>query len=329
MTVQSSNRYYAAACQTDFPAVDDRSGIADNVKHMCDMIENTISGYEPFHDVRLFVFPEFAHSPPIYKTVSELKENLAVTIPNEHTDAYCKIAKYYGCYIQTGTFIESNPDYPDHVFNTTVLIGPEGILSVYRKANPWIPWEVHSSPHDIPDFPDEIFPVVDTELGKLGVAICYDWLFPEVLRQLRFNGAEILIRVSAYMDPWGTANPMDWWTLINRTRAVENSCYVVAANQAASYKNYPPFSWPGGSMIVDFDGRILSQAESGGGDKIVVAPIDIETLRYERERRMGHDMFSHTRSELYNYLDKPQFPSSNNDSQSIELLKQRIKNAKI
>ena len=328
MTSSSGNRYYAAACQTDFPAVETREGIAANVKTMCGMIEDTIAGYEPFHDVRLFVFPEFSHSPPIYKTVTELKQNLSVPIPNEHTDAYCKIAKQYGCYIQTGTFIESHPDYPDHLFNTTVLIGPTGILSIYRKANPWIPWEVHSSPHDIIDFPDDIFPVVDTELGKLGVAICYDWMFPEVLRQLRFNGAEVLIRVSAYMDPWGTAEPMDWWTLINRTRALENSCYVVAANQAASYQNYPPFSWPGGSMLVDFDGRILSQAESGGGNKIVVAPIDIGTLRYERERRQGHDMFNHTRTELYNYLDDTQFASSKNDPQSIQKLNQRIKHAK-
>ena len=55
--------------------------------------------------------------------------------------------------------------------------------------------------------------------------------------------------------------------------------YVVAANQGAKYENYPPFSWPGGSMIVDFDGRILSQAEPGPGDRIVVGPIDLAALR--------------------------------------------------
>ena len=48
---------------------------------------------------------------------------------------------------------------------------------------------------------------------------------------------------------------MDWWTLANRMRAIENMAYVVAANQAASREHYPPFTWPGGSMIVDFDGR--------------------------------------------------------------------------
>ena len=75
-------------------------------------------------------------------------------------------------------------------------------------------------------------PVYETSKGRIGVAICYDWLFPEPTRMLALNGAEVLVRVSAYMDPWGTAAPLDWWTTVNRVRALENMAYVVAANQA-------------------------------------------------------------------------------------------------
>ena len=75
----------------------------------------------------LFAFPEFAHSPPIYKTVDELREKLALAIPNEHTEAYEKLAKQYGCWIQTGTFIEIDEQYPEVLFNSTLLIGPTGI----------------------------------------------------------------------------------------------------------------------------------------------------------------------------------------------------------
>ena len=72
------------------------------------------------------------------------------------------------------------------------------------------------------------------------------------------NGAEILIRVSAYMDPWGATEPMNWWTTVNRCRALENTAFVVAANQGASLRHYPPYSWPGGSQVVDYDGhRVL------------------------------------------------------------------------
>ena len=322
--------YYAAACQTDFPCPTRRSEIAERTRRMCTMVEQAIVGYEPFFDVRLLCFPEFAHAAPIHTNANALLEHLCLPVPNEHTYAYEKIAKQYGCYIQTGTFLESDPDYPGCVFNTTVLIGPSGILSKYRKVNPWIPWEVHTSPHDLPDYAESLFPVVDTELGKLGVAICYDWCFPESIRQIALDGAEVILRVSAYMDPWGATPPMDWWTLFNRARAVENTVFVVASNQGAQLKHYPPFSWPGGSMIVDYDGRILAQADPGPGEKVVVAPIDIKTLRNERQRRVGHDMRSHLRSDAYDYLSRPYLhPAADADHPlEIDSLKQRIKGSK-
>ena len=101
-------------------------------------------------------------------------------------------------------------------------------------------------------------PVRLEPIGRIGCAICYDWLFPEAIRQLAANGAEVLLRVSAYMDPWGATEPMNWWTIVNRCRALENTAFVVAANQGASLRHYPPYSWPGGSQIVDFDGRMLA-----------------------------------------------------------------------
>ncbi len=294
------DRYYAAAIQTDLPNPRDRAGIAANTTRLLELIDAAVVGYEPFFDVRLVVFPEFAHAAPIYPTRRELLDKLAVPLPNEHLERYIAKARQHQIYIQTGTFLESDSRWPGHVFNSTCLVGPNGMLSRYRKVHPWLPWEVHTSPHDLlPAYDEPLFPVAETPLGRLGVAVCYDWLFPEAIRALALQGAEVLIRVSAYMDPWGTATPLDWWTLINRTRAVENMAFVVAANQGASLKHYPPFSWPGGSMIVDFDGRVLAQAEPGGGERIVVGPIDLAALRAERLRRRGHAMLGHLRPEAY------------------------------
>ena len=293
-------RYYAAACQFDMPNPTSRDEIRARVDRMLEMVEFAVTGYEPFFDVRLVVFPEFAHAAPIYTEVEKLLDRLALPIPNEHTDRYVQRAKKLGVYIQTGTFLESDERWPGHVFNTTCLIGPDGILTRYRKVHPWLPWELHTSPHDLlPEYDEPLFPVCETEIGVLGAAICYDWLFPEAIRQLALAGAELLIRVSAYMDPWGTAEPLDWWTTVNRVRALENMAYVVASNQASSLKNYPPFSWPGGSMVVDYDGRILSRADPGPGEKIVVGPIDLGALRKERDRRRGHHMLRHLRPEAY------------------------------
>jgi predicted amidohydrolase len=149
--MSSIQRYYAAACQIDLPNPKSRDGIAARANRMLEMIDHAVMGYEPFFDVKLIVFPEFAHAAPIYFTAAELLEHLALPIPNDFTDLYQRKAKKHGIYIQTGTFLEADAKWPGHVFNTTCLIGPAGILYKYRKVHPWIPWEVHTSPHDLPN----------------------------------------------------------------------------------------------------------------------------------------------------------------------------------
>ena len=301
-------RYAAAACQTDLINPLDRAQMRRNTDRIVDMIQSAVDGAAPFLPVRLVAFPEFAHAAPVFPTVAALIAKLAVPIPNEHTDRLAAKARELDIYIQSGTMIEADPRWPGVVFNTTCLIGPEGILYKYRKVNPWIPYEVHASPHDLPDYDAPLFPVADTPIGRIGCAICYDWLFPEAIRQLAANGAEVLVRVSAYMDPWGATEPMSWWTTVNRCRALENTAFVVAANQGASLRHYPPYSWPGGSQVVDFDGRLLAEASPGPGERIVVAPIDISALRHEREVRSGHQMLAHLRTEAYPVYGEHRYP---------------------
>jgi predicted amidohydrolase len=301
-------RYSVAACQTDMANPVERGQMRSNTDRILGIIDAAVAGSAPFLPVRLVVFPEFAHAAPVFPTVRELLQKLAVPIPNEHTERLTQKAREHGLYIQSGSMLEEDSRWPGVVFNTTCLIGPDGILSKYRKVNPWIPYEVHSSPHDLPGYDEPLFPVVETPIGRIGCAICYDWLFPEAIRQLAMNGAEILVRVSAYMDPWGATEPMNWWTIVNRCRALENVAYVVAANQGASLRHYPPYSWPGGSQIVDFDGRLIVDASPGPGERIVVGPIDVGALRHERESRAGHHMLAHLRTEAYPIYRQPVYP---------------------
>ena len=165
-------RYAAAACQTDCANPIGRLSMRQNTDRMLSMIESAVAGSAPFLPVRLVVFPEFAHAAPVFATVSELLDKLALPVPNEHTDRLERTAREHGIYIQSGSMIEVDPRWPDVVFNTTCLIGPEGLLYRYRKVNPWIPYEVHASPHDIADYPDPLFPVADTPIGRIGCAIC-------------------------------------------------------------------------------------------------------------------------------------------------------------
>jgi len=310
-------RYSVAACQVDMPNPIERRAMRANTDRMLSMIDSAVAGAAPFLPVRLVVFPEFAHAAPVFETAAELIRKLAIAIPNDHTERLQQKARAHDIYIQSGSMLEVDPKWPGHVFNTTCLIGPEGILYKYRKVNTWIPYEVHTSPHDLEGYDEPLFPVADTPIGRIGCAICYDWLFPEAMRQLAANGAEIMVRVSAYMDPWGSTEPMAWWTVINRARAIENIAYVVAANQGASLKNYPPYSWPGGSQVVDYDGRLLAVASPGPGERIVVAAIDVSALRHERASRRGHHMLAHLRTEAYPVYRQHQYPPEMKGNQNI------------
>ena len=125
-------RYSAAACQIDLPNPARRDGIAKKVTHMLGMTRMAVEGYSPFLPVKLVVFPEFGHAAPVYPTASELRRHLTVPVPNEHTERYAALARELDVYIQTGTFLEEDPAWPGIVFNTTCLIGPEGLLTKYR-----------------------------------------------------------------------------------------------------------------------------------------------------------------------------------------------------
>src|SRR5688500_925093 len=126
-------RYAAAACQTDLPNPASRSDMAAGTTRMLSMIDSAVAGSAPFLPVRLVVFPEFAHAAPVYASVADLARHLAVPIPNEHTELLAGKAREYDIYIQSGSMIEIDPRWPGALFNTTCLIGPEGLLYKYRK----------------------------------------------------------------------------------------------------------------------------------------------------------------------------------------------------
>src|SRR5262249_19788793 len=175
-TAMDMIRYAAAACQTALPNPLSRRDMDANTNRMLAMIDAALAGSAPFLPMRLIAFPEFAHAAPVFPTVEELIEKLAIPIPNEHTERLAAQARAHGIYIQTGTMLEVDAQWPGVVFNTTCLIGPEGILSKYRKVNTWIPYEVHASPHDLKDYEEPLFPVADTANGRPGCPLCFDWL---------------------------------------------------------------------------------------------------------------------------------------------------------
>ncbi|MAA66102.1 MAG: carbon-nitrogen hydrolase [Alteromonadaceae bacterium] len=124
--------------------------------------------------------------------------------------------------------------------------------------------------------PGEDVVTVDTPLGKLGLAICYDLRFPELFRALRARGAEWVTLPSAFTYQTGLAH---WHPLI-RARAIENQVWMVAAGQGGEHdakrRTY------GHSMIVDAWGAMVAEVSEGA--TVAVAELDQERTAHTRER---------------------------------------------
>jgi nitrilase len=159
-------------------------------------------------------------------------------------------------------------------FNTCLFFGPDGsLLARYRKIHLFdvsVGTQVRTCESRTRQ-PGEAPVTVDTALGRIGLAVCYDLRFPELFRRLADDGAEVVVMPSAFTAPTGAAH---WHTLI-RARAIENQCYFVAPNQHGptlhGFSNY------GHSLIVDPWGTVL--AEGGdGGDEVVSAALSAERL---------------------------------------------------
>jgi amidase/formamidase len=134
--------------------------------------------------------------------------------------------------------------------NTAVLINNKGEITLsYDKANPWIPGE--------PTHPgDTTVPVVDGPKGsRIALIICADGDYPESWREAAFNGANVIIRPSHYMAPCEDA-----WDITNKAGAYFNNCYVVATNSVGVDECFHYF---GKTSILDYDGRIITQAPTG------------------------------------------------------------------
>lgn len=272
--------------------------------------------------LKLVAFPEFflqgfTTRPEV--DMDYYEREILITLPGPETDRLAAKARELDLYI-LGCALEHDPLFPGYFFNTAFLISPAGeIVHKYRKAFTAIHAEMAMSPHDVitrylevygkgKSVLETIFPVADTEIGKIGTFTCMDGHFPEVTRALAMQGAEVLIRPTAFPEPL-VSGPMNTWELQNRIRAHENMAYVVAPNTGELISDELPMHFtPGDSMIVDFNGVITGRAPYPG-ETLVAAEINLDALR-RRRQDPRRNFLSQIRSELfYELYSKPIYPA--------------------
>lgn len=157
----------------------------------------------------------------------------------------------------------------DGLYSSAVCLNGDGILGRHRK--------VHLPPGERTSFcAGEGFAAFDTPLGRMGMLICYDKVFPEAARTLALDGAGIVASLAAW--PACRAQPASWtrrdrevrnFNLLDRARALENQVVWVSANQSGRLGS---LRFPGHAKVVDPDGRVLSSTGSRAG--LALARVD-------------------------------------------------------
>lgn len=174
---------------------------------------------------------------------------------NETLNLLIKSAKENKVYLCTGSIPEKRED---KIFNKSYLISSEGkILLEYAKCHLYdVDFKGLRTKESLFFTPGNKVSSVKTELGNIGIIICYDIRFPEMCRKLTLSGAEIILCPSAFNKISGMAH----WHITLRTRAVENQVYIAATAPAFDHESsYPIY---GHSLVVDPWGNILAEAEA-------------------------------------------------------------------
>ena len=181
-------------------------------------------------------------------------------------------AKQHQIYLLGGT-IPLKSSKPDKVFPASLLFDPKGeCIAHYDKIHLFdvVVNEANDESYresDAFQAGNEIV-VAPTEIGNIGLSVCYDLRFPEMYRKMHDDNVQIITVPSAFTATTGEAH----WESLLKTRAIENLCYVIASNQGGTHVNKRE-TW-GHSMIVDPWGTVLASVEKGAG--VAIAEIDLE-----------------------------------------------------
>lgn len=188
-------------------------------------------------------------------------------------------ARQFGLWIVGGT-IPLKVDGEARVAAASLVFDAQGEqVARYDKIHLFdvdVPGKLESHRESKAVRPGSLPVVLDTPVGRLGLAACYDVRFPELFRALLAQGAEWFSLPSAFTVPTGRAH----WELLLRTRAVENLCYLVAPAQSGFHENGRETH--GDSMIVEPWGRVLARLPRGTG--VITAELDLA-----RQRRLRQD----------------------------------------
>jgi predicted amidohydrolase len=196
----------------------------------------------------LIIFPELCLTGYVFSDRQEALP-LAESIPGPSTDRLVSLCKEFNVHVIFGLLEKEE----DKLYNAAALLGPDGLIGKHRKIHlPCLGVDRFVDPGDKP------FRVYETAIGKIGMQICYDLMFPESSRVLALLGADILAVPTNYSPrPWGRGNKISSYVI--PARALENRVHIAAVDRIGTERG---FSFVGRSSIFNALGEKLAEAHN-------------------------------------------------------------------
>ena len=236
-------------------------------------------------DAELLVLPELFNTGYVFTSRQEAISHSEAIPHGRTTQMLCDVAKEKGIIIIGGLVEKSG----DRIFNSSVLVSPDGYIGRYRKVHLFFEETLWFDPGD------EGFSVYDAGVCKVGIMICFDWFFPESMRALTLLGADIISHPSNLVMPF-CQDAM-------KTRCLENHVFAITANRIGTEsRGGKSLHFTGGSQITGPDGRILFRAGEDS-EEVGTAQIDVKRAR-DKKVNEYNDLFKDRRTDFYDALHK-------------------------
>ncbi|NWF99050.1 MAG: acyltransferase [Nitrospirae bacterium] len=230
----------------------------------------------------LIVLPEFFATGYQFTTKDEVAELSETIMDGKTVKALSDLSNEKSCYIVAGL-----PERDKDLFyNSAVLTGPQGYIGTYRKTHLFFEEKLFFQPGDTG------FKVWDTNIGCIGIMICFDWFFPEAMRTLALKGAEIIAHPANLVLPYCPQSMP--------VRCLENRVFAITSNRIGieNRKSGELLKYIGQSQITGHDGQILVRA-SEDEEAFSIIEIEIEKAR-DKQLNKYNNLFTDRRPDMYN-----------------------------
>jgi len=228
----------------------------------------------------LLVLPELAFTGYHFRDRAELEPMAEEVISSKTIAALTEVCAKKDMYIVSG-FAEKDGE---EIYNSAILVGPQGLIHAYRKIQLFYREKEMFTPGNIP------LQVHDIKGTKVGMMICFDWIFPEITRILALQGAEIICHPTNLV--------LSYCQQAMLTRCIENGVFAITTNRyGADKRPHGTLRFTGKSQIVGPKGDLLFRAPLNR-DTLQVIEINPAESRDKNMTELNH-LFNDRRPEMY------------------------------